>query len=392
MRLLPLSYAVRNLGRSELRLAVSVIGSAMVVLLVLVAGGFVRGMTASLRGTGDSRNILVVGIGSEESLERSEIPGSTASLLDAAVPGLHSQFGVGFISPEVHVQLPVGAAGRDSEGRLILVRGVKPAALLVHGQSQIVEGRWPRSGSDEILAGRLAHTKLGVPSDALAVGRMIRIEGRNWKITGRLAAPQTVIDSEIWMPLADLKQTTKRETDSCVAATLAKGPGAAELADVQAFCRQRLDLEITAMTEASYYSKLAGFFAPVRTVAWITAGLVGLGGVFGGLSIMYAAFASRVRELGMLQCLGYREGAIVLSMIQESCVATASGALLASATALFLLDGLAVQFSMGAFGLRIDAPALLVGLGAGLLLGLLGALPAAYRCLRLSIPVSLKST
>jgi hypothetical protein len=78
-------------------------------------------------------------------------------------------------------------------------------------------------------------------------------------------------------------------------------------------------------------------------------------------------------------------------MVQESCLATASGAILASAAGLFLLDGLAVQFSMGAFGLRIDAPALLAGLGAGLLLGLVGALPPAVRCLRVPIPESLKS-
>ena len=391
MRFLPTSYAVRNLGRSRLRLMLSVLGSGMVVLLVLAAGGFVRGMTASLRSAGDSRNVLIVGIGSEESLERSEIPASTASLLDATVPGLKSVFGVGFVSPEVHVQLPVRAGVDSPEGRLILVRGVTPAALLVHGQSQIVDGRWPRPGHDEILAGRLAHTKLGIPVAALAVGSVVQIEGRNWTVAGRLAAPQSVIDAEIWMPLADLKQATKRETDSCIVATLGDGPSAAELADVRAFCRQRLDLEITAMTESSYYSKLAAFFAPVQTVAWITAGLIGLGGVFGGLNTMYAAFASRVSELGMLQCLGYRRGSIVVSMIQESCLATAAGAVLASAAGLFLLDGLAVQFSMGAFGLRIDAPALLVGLGAGLMLGLLGALPPAYRCLRLPISESLRS-
>src|SRR6266550_1210228 len=99
MRLLPSSYAVRNLGRSGVRLSLSVFGSAMVVLLVLAAGGFVRGMSASLRRAGDARNVLIVGIGSEESLERSEIPASAASLLDAAVPGLRSAFGVTFVSP-----------------------------------------------------------------------------------------------------------------------------------------------------------------------------------------------------------------------------------------------------------------------------------------------------
>jgi ABC-type antimicrobial peptide transport system permease subunit len=241
------------------------------------------------------------------------------------------------------------------------------------------------------MVGRLAHTKLGVPAAALAVGAAVTIEGREWTIAGRLAAPNSIMDGEVWMPLSDLKQATKRETDSCVVATPAEGAGSAELADVQTFCRQRLDLEITAMTEAAYYSKLAAFFAPVRIVAWITAGLIGLGGVFGGLNTMYAAFAARVRELGMLQCLGYRRGSIVLSMVQESCLATAAGAVLACAAGLLLLDGLAVQFSMGAFGLRIDAPALMAGLGAGLVLGVVGALPPAFRCLRLPIPESLKS-
>jgi ABC-type antimicrobial peptide transport system permease subunit len=274
---------------------------------------------------------------------------------------------------------------------LILVRGITPTALLVHARIQITEGRLPRPGRDEVLAGRLAHVKLGVPATGLAVGSKVRIEKRDWTVVGRLGAPGSVMDGEVWMSLADLKQLTKRETDSCVVATLGNGAGAAELADVQTFCRQRLDLEITAMSEASYYSRLAAFFAPVRAVTWATAGLIGLGGVLGGLNIMYAAFASRVRELGTLQCLGYRRSAIVLSLVQESCLATATGAVLAAVVALVFLDGLAVQFSMGAFGLRVDAPVLLLGLGAGLVLGVVGALPPAYRCLRLPIPESLKA-
>lgn len=391
MRLLPTSYAVRNLGRSVPRLALSVLGSGLVVLLVLGAGGFVRGMTESLRRAGDAGNVLIMGIGSEESIERSEIPASTASLLQATVPGLRSEGGATFVSPEVHVQLPVSAEQNAPEGRLILVRGVTPAALLVHEQVQISEGEWPRSGHDEVFVGRLAHTKLGLPPESLAVGRTLRIDGRDWHISGRLAAPQSLIDAEIWMPLSDLKEATKRETDSCVVATLADGPDGAELADIQTFCRRRLDLEITAMSESTYYSRLAAFFAPIRVVVWVTAVLIAAGGVLGGLNTMYAAFASRVREIGMLSCLGFRSSAVIVSLVQESCLASATGTLIACAIGVFLLDGLAVQFSMGAFGLRIDAPALLFALSIGLCLGLLGALPPAYRCLKLPIPESLKA-
>ncbi|MBT7352297.1 MAG: ABC transporter permease, partial [Phycisphaerae bacterium] len=43
MKLLPFEYAVRNLGRSPLRMALSIGGSLLVVLLVITASGFQRG-------------------------------------------------------------------------------------------------------------------------------------------------------------------------------------------------------------------------------------------------------------------------------------------------------------------------------------------------------------
>jgi len=41
---------------------------------------------------------------------------------------------------------------------------------------------------------------------------------------------------------------------------------------------------------------------------WATAVLMALSGIFGGLNTLYAAFAARTRELGMLQSLGYKTG------------------------------------------------------------------------------------
>jgi putative ABC transport system permease protein len=400
MRLLPIEYAVRNLGRSAARLCLSVLGGVLVVVLVMGAGGFVAGMRASLRPAGHERNVLVLGTGSEESLERSEIPASTAGLLAASLAGVRSAAGVKYVSPEVHVQLrvvaggaggePGDAAGRDA-GALVLVRGVTPAALLVHPGVQVVEGRPPMPGAGEVMAGRLAHVRLGLSPSALAVGRTVMIEGRPWRVSGVMAAPGSVIEAEVWMPLTDLKQLTRRETDSCVVLTLGEGPGAAELADVEAFCRQRLDLEITAMSERAYYGALAAFFAPIRLATWVGAGLIAVGALLGGMNTMYAAFAARARELGMLRCLGYRAGAIVVSLVTESCLATAAGAVIGAAASMALLDGVAVQFSMGAFGLRIEPWVVVAGLAAGLGLGLAGAIPPAVRCLRMPIPEALKA-
>ncbi len=389
VRLLPFEYAVRNLGRSRARLILSVVGSALVVLLVLGAAAFVRGMDQSLRATGEPNNVIILGAGSEESIERSEVNSSVAGIVSASIQGVRSLLGESYVSPEVHVQLPVKVRADQPKGPLVLVRGVTPAACLVHPAVQIVEGRLPLPGNDEVMVGQMVATKMGVPEADLMVGRSLLIDRRSFAIVGRFVAPGTVMEAEVWMPLADSRELTKRVTDSCVSMTL--DPTKAEFADVAAFVRTRVDLELAATPETAYYAKLSSFFAPIRFVTWATAILVGLGGLFGGLNLMYAAFASRVRELATLQTVGFRRLAIVLGLVQESALATSIGALLASAAAVLWLDGVAVRFSMGAFGLRVDAPVVLIGFCAGCALGLLGSLPPAWRCLRLTIPVALKA-
>jgi len=166
----------------------------------------------------------------------------------------------------------------------------------------------------------------------------------------------------------------------------------ATFADADLFAKSRLDLEITAMREMDYYASLAAFYAPIRMMILATAGLIALGGILGGLNTMYAAFAHRIREVGTLQALGYTRPAIVLSLAEESVFAAACGTLLAACIGLPVLDGLAVRFSMGAFALTIDPPVLLAGILGGLLVGLIGALPPAIRCLRLPITEALKAS
>jgi putative ABC transport system permease protein len=145
------------------------------------------------------------------------------------------------------------------------------------------------------------------------------------------------------------------------------------------------------LREKDYFSQMRTFYRPIRSMVWITTLLIALGAVLGGLNTMYATFAARVRELGALQSLGFSRSAITLNLVQESVLAVVAGALPAAATALWLLDGAAIRFSMGVFGLKVDAIVLAIGLGAGLLLGIVGALPPAWRCLRPSIAEALKT-
>jgi hypothetical protein len=182
------------------------------------------------------------------------------------------------------------------------------------------------------------------------------------------------MDAEIWLPLTDLQIATNRESSlSCVVVT----PETATFADVDLFAKSRLDLEITAIPSATTTPR-SPRSTPHPRHGHRHRGAHRLGGLLGGLNTMYAAFAARVREVGMLQALGFTRLAIVLNLTEESVFAAACGALIGAALGLALLDGLAVRFSMGAFALTLDAPVVLIGVAGGPRRGLRRRDPARH--------------
>jgi putative ABC transport system permease protein len=331
--------------------------------------------------------VIILGAGSEESVERSELSPAVAGLVSASVPGIKSRLGQPYVSPEVHMSLVISETADEDSTRSAVVRGVTAAAYLVHEQVRVVSGRAPEPGQDEIMVGALAAKRIGWSPEKLALGSTLWFDQRPWTIVGHFTAPGTVMDAEIWCPLTDLQIAAKRDSLSCVILTL----DSAEFADVDVFASTRLDLEIVALPERLYFQKLVDFYRPVRWMVWITAALIGLGGLFGGLNTLYAAFAARFREIGMLQSLGYSRSAVALSLIQESVLITLTGALVAALAALILLDGAAVKISMGAFSLVLDERTLGAGLATGLILGIVGAVPPAINCMRLPIAEALKA-
>ena len=406
MKLLPFDHAIRNLARSPRRLFLVVGGSTLVSLLVLGAVAFSRGLEASLGASGLATNALLLGTGSEESVERSEISPTTAEALHASVDGIAVHAGRPAIASEIHVALPASLASpeqattdtasatRATEESPIMVRGYETASFLVHPQVRLKEGRWPSGGASEVAAGPEALARI----DGAKLGSTILLAGEPCVVVGVFEAPGTTMHGEFWMPVELLAIITQRSTRSCVIAALGGMDEAGEridpqvaFDDVEAFTAMRLDLETTAVRESEYYAQLAAFLAPIRMLVLITALLVAFGGALGGINAMYAAFASRVREAGTLQAIGFSRGAIAISLLIESLVACATGALIACILGRLVLDGLAVRFSMGTFTLAVDSAAIAAGLLAGLLLGVVGGIAPIARCLSLPIPLALRS-
>ena len=403
LRLLPISYAARNLGRSPSRLMLSVGGAALVAILSMAGAGFAIGMASALRASGHERNVVLLGAGSEESVERSEISQSSAGVVAASLNGIATFDGRPLASPEINVALAVtlrpnesAAPSADAAEHIGLVRGMTPTAFIVHPQARLVAGRAPQPGANEVALGASAARSAGINPDALTTmltntgsgGPEVIVDTRPFRVVGLIRAPGTVIDGETWMPLSDALVLTQRDTISAVIITLSPDASASDVTD---FAQRRIDLELSAISEPAYYASQSAFYRPVRIMVLASAVLVALGALLGGLNTMYAAFASRVREIGMLQVLGFTRKAVAASLLQESLIASMTGALIAVVLAILFLDGIAIQFSMGTFGIKIDEFVVAIGLATGVFVGVAGCVVPAIRCLRLPLPSALKS-
>ena len=376
---------MRNLFRRPSRSALTLAGLSVVVLLVLVVVGFIRGLEASLAATGRPNVVLVYSLSSGADIENSAVPARTPALLAASVGGVREQHGVQFVSPELYLGTRIKVA-RQAKSGLGLVRGVTTTTPLVRQQVQIVEGNWP--GPGEVLVGRLAHSKLGCDKQALAIGESVEFDGRAWKVCGAFVAGGAAYESEIWCPLEDLQGALKRQDLSLVAVAM---QSADALSDVDLFCRERIDLELKAVPEVAYYADLQKHYRPVRMLGWVVVCLVAGSGVFAGLNTMYGAVVGRVRELATLQAIGFRRRAILLTLIQEATLLSCCGALVACVVALMFINGTAVRFTMGAFMLRIDSFAVLIACATAIGLGIVGAIPPATKAMRLPVVEAIKA-
>ncbi len=381
--MLPLSFCLKNLFRRPDQSFLLIIGCTAVISLIVTAAAINQAMKQTLGNTGDRLNIIFLGAGSEESVERSEVKRGVDEIIASSVGGIRQLLGKPSVSPEVHfngmLNLPKGTPSQ------VLIRGVSHHALWVHQRVRLLEGRFPNSG--EIMVGRLAYQKLGIKNTDLGIGKTMVFNGEHFTISGVFDALGTVMEAEVWMPLQDLMTYTKRENLSCVIVSMLNED---VYGDFDAFAKRRLDLELVTIKESEYYNKLSVFYAPIRWMAWICTILLAIGAILGGLNALYAAFASRVREFGTFQAIGFNRIQILISLVQESCIITLIACIFTAIIVYQILNGLCVPFSIGVFELDYDLNIVYLGIVSAILLGVFGGLPPALKCLSLPLPETLR--
>jgi len=229
------------------------------------------------------------------------------------------------------------------------------------------------------MVGSLAWTRLGVRKEDLAVDKALEFNGVSWPIVGIFEAAGTSADGEIWVPVDELLTVLNRPDYSYV---VAKATDVAGMESIRDLVNRTEQTALRAVSETEYYRGFAETFRTFALIGGIMALVITIGGVMVGMNTMYTAVSGRVREIGMLQVLGFSKGAIVSSFVLESLLIALVGGLIGCALG-SLVNGIPMKITMGVFLFRVDAVVLGIAMGLSVLIGVIGALVPALRAVRL---------
>jgi putative ABC transport system permease protein len=380
---LPLDYSLRNLRRRPLRSAATVLGIAIVVFAAVLMLSLSRGLFSRLDVTGSASNLLMISRKGQNAMF-SNID-SPELVHVSSMPNLASNAsGKLLISPEIlHMSMVGAVSDKPPPKAAVSIRGILPIAFDVHDSVRLIEGSMPNSEAFEVLAGSMAHIKLGLSPEDLAVGKDVQFEGMHWRIVGKFSDSDSLIESELWVPQTTLMTVMRRRTHTLVVAKFTSPQRAVE---AKALFGQSGAIEkfFKGWIERDYYGQFTEGLAWVFWLSVCMVGLVAIAGLLIGVNTMYTVVVSRMKELATQRILGFSRFDITMSLMTESVLIAMLGGAIGVIGGMYF-DDMPMKLSYGAFRLSVDWIVISAGMGLALLVGLLGAGLPTYKGLRLTI-------
>ena len=386
---IPFSYSLRNLWTRRLTTVLTAGGMALVVFVFAAILMLAEGLRKTLVDTGSPDNVVVIRKGAGTDVQ-SGVERRQASIVETQPEVAFSGDGRLMLAKEVVVLINLPKRGSNKPAHVV-IRGIEPSSLLLRPQVRITEGRMPRFGSSEIIAGgSIARRFKGG-----GVGETLRFGMRDWTVVGIFDAGNSGFSSEIWGDADQLMQAFRRPVYSLVIFRLADST-AFEKVKARIEGDPRLTLE--ARRETRYYADQSEMMARFLRVLGISLTVIySLGAVIGAMITMYAAVANRTNEIGTLRALGFRRRSIIGAFILESLllgfVGGCAGLLLASFLQLFTISTMNFQtFSELAFSFTLTFEIFCKGLAFSLIMGFVGGVLPAIRAAGMNIVEALRVT
>lgn len=379
-----LSTVPERLGATS----VVVVGIAGVVGVLVALQAMAAGFESTLTGAGSTETALVLRAAANAELSSALDRPSTTLIVQA--PGIKRDAkDRPLASAEVVVvaSVPKRSTGTDAN---LEVRGVGAAVWEVRPRVQIVAGRVFEPGLRELIVGVGALRQF----KGLEIGDVLVLNSQPWRIVGVFVSGDTH-ESEVWGDAESIAAAYRRNGFQSVAVRL-REPAAIEPLREALAADPRLRVEV--QTTREYYNKQSERLTRViRAVGIGVAVMMALGAVFGALNTMYAAVATRSREIATLRALGFTGLPVVVAIMLETMTLALAGGILGGAVAWSIFHGFSVStlgsnFSQVVFQFQVSPQLLIRGLQWALGIGFVGGIFPALRAARLPVTSALRES
>ncbi|WP_425510351.1 ABC transporter permease [Xanthomonas euroxanthea] len=366
--------------------SVIVVGIAGVVGVLVAMLAMGQGFQATLNSTGDDTTAIVLRGGSQA--ETNSVITRELVPLISSLPGIAADArDRPLLSPELSqvVNIASKSDGTDVNAQ---VRGVGEQAWAVHAKVRLVQGRRFTTGLREIVVGKGALNQFR----GLELGRTLTLGSQQWTVVGVFASGDAH-DSELWTDAQTLATTYNRSAYQSISVRTTGKAGFSQFKTAMAADpRLKLDVETT----RAYYGKQGGGLNRLISVLGTVIGaIMAVGAVFGALNTMYAAVATRAREIATMRAIGFRGTPVIMALMLETMLLALLGGLLGGLIAWAIFNGYSVStlgsnFSQIVFQFKVSPELLWSGLKWALGIGLVGGLFPALRAARLPITTALR--
>lgn len=358
----------------------TIIGIALVVLVLVGFLSMANGFRESLSGTGSTDVMIVTSRGAKTETD-SVITADQFRLVEMA-PGLfRDRNGKPIISGEAYAVVSAKRRGNGDPINLSL-RGVGASGLEVRSGFTLPEGRMFASGSQEIVIGR----SLSRQVDGFDLGRTVRLGPATWKIVGIFDAKGSALESEIWGDISVVKSFYK--LGNIYQSIRIRQPSERERDIFAHYVRGDPQLRLDTISEQKFFSAQSrGLSNMIEYLGWPLAMLMALGALAGALNTMHSSVAARASEIGTLRVLGFGAISTFSGVMAEATVLALVGATLGILVSFVLFNGMSATTISGGmtmlnFKLALSVEIVLSALVLGLSVGLLGGAIAAWRAVR----------
>jgi len=427
---IPLKYNFRHLVVRWVATVMTALGIALPTGVFCAVLALNKGLETALKQTGRPDTVVFLrknALSETNSSVSREDATKIEALSDVAREGDRS-----VASREVIVLLNLPRIGGGGNSN-VAIRGTTARGRALRPEVQLIEGQWPGDGLSEVVVARGIANRF----ENCQLGSRLPLGKRDWRVVGIFDAGATAYGSEIWGDAETLagaflrdawsavwvkaKPSEVKSAEQWIAAgklkpSMTSGDEPAEellqvkedddmkslnLVEESLVSESALELlkapkkiteiaTLEAMTEVDYFRKQTELGSPIAGIGSFIALVMAVGAAFAVMNTMYAAIASRSREIAVLRAIGYPRRAVMASFLIESIILALVGGLL-GALASLAVNGISTgttnfaTFSELTFAFRVTPEVLGKGCMFGGFLGVLGGLLPAYRASRTPI-------